>query len=261
MSASEYPVLIAALVLSSLLWIGWYRRLIFAENFRPALAVKISLGSIPLLCLLGIWWIIGLHAAPEVRAEGGLQLLFVAVAAITLQFSSVLLLLCGLDSLTDVLERRNFAALPALVGTWLGAACYVTGANLGSGDTLSTTLWPIALGFFTHGVLCIAFFVFTSSLATIAFERSFAAGVRCGALMLANGLVLARAAAGDWVSFAATGRDFLAELPGLLLLLTTAGIIEHLLHVRTGHHPNSNFVHGIVPAAIYLVAAALLFSR
>jgi hypothetical protein len=90
---------------------------------------------------------------------------------------------------------------------------------------------------------------------SIAEDRDLASGIRFGGLLLAWGLILARAATGNWHSAAQSVQDFVRDgwIAGILLLI--ALLLELLLRPsRLRPFPNP-IGCGIIPALLYLATA------
>lgn len=159
-------------------------------------------------------------ADSEVRSSVFYQAMFLAAWALVLTWVLWFGSLIGLDWLGDGIERQNRAAAWAGVGLTFGATLVVSGANIGQGPMEWTTLCPM---FLASGSL-LAFWALFSALrgnaAAIVVDRDRASGLRLAIMLLAWGLILGRAVAGDWVSLDATWRDVILQrlVPGLALL-------------------------------------------
>lgn len=177
-------------------------------------------------CGVGLWLVLRFFAAQEVRESIGYQWLFVMAWIVAVDVGARGLALMGLDLEADGFERRNPAARSALAGYCIAVTLGAIGANLGEGDELSTTLFPLGLA--VAGVLAVALGMASASrgFATVTVERDAAAGLRMGGLFVAAGVPLARAASGDWFTMGATLRDFGATGPWLIALVVVAVAME-----------------------------------
>ena len=81
-------------------------------------------------------------------------------------------------------------------------------------------------------------------------------GVRAAGFFVGTGLILGRAVAGDWVSSAATVRDFVLVGWPALLLLAGAFFLEKTFAPTPQRPAPPVLVHGWLPAALYLGFAA-----
>ena len=171
----------------------------------------------------------------------------------------------GLDLETDGFERQNVAARIAIIGLWIAVTICAIGANLGEGEEIETTLFP--LGLCAGGLLAVALglSMATRGFSPVAIERDRAAGVRIASLFVASSVPLARAASGDWVSTEETVRDFAVAVPTLVALVVCAAVAEAWFTRARRNTPRegSLWAHGVLPATGYffLVTAAWRFIR
>jgi len=194
--------------------------------------------------------------AAELRAN------FTGVAFITLIAlpwliaATMLFAWFGLSLRDDVAERKNTAALVALCGALAGVAFTYIGGNLGEGPSYWNNFYSVGLatiGFF--GLWLVLEIVANVSI-SVAEERDLASGVRLGGLLLAMGLVLGRAVAGDWHSTEGTFHDFVHDgwPAGLLCVLA---IPVEFADRPSRHRPFPSWLSaGLLPAVGYLVLAA-----
>jgi hypothetical protein len=122
----------------------------------------------------------------------------------------------------DVTERANPAVIPAFAGAMFAVTALNVGSNLGQGAEASSTLFPLGLSWLIWMTFAVATASLTPLLSAAVVERKVAASMQLGLVWLTAGLVLARADAGDWVSFDATVIDLLGTLPALAVLLAAA---------------------------------------
>jgi hypothetical protein len=132
----------------------------------------------------------------------------------------------GIRVPADVLERGNRAVLFPFIAAQLGVAALNVGANLGSGDEEYTTLYPLGIAVAIWGLFGTALAALTPMVESITVWRDRQAGLRFGLLWCAAAALLARASAGDWVSFDATNQDYVSEVPGLGALLFAGRAVE-----------------------------------
>lgn len=199
-----------------------------------------------------------LHAwgAREVRGDAGEVVLLTFWGGVCLLLAKRLLFPClGLSFHDDVVERRNRAALVACCGALLAFALIYAGGSMGEGLYYRENIFSIALGTSGWFLLWILIETGTDISRAIAEERDLASGIRLGGLLLANGLILGRAVAGDWHSKAATLHDFMRDGWPALVLCAAALLVEKLTQpsLRCPFPPYRS--HGLVPAFIYLVVA------
>jgi uncharacterized membrane protein YjfL (UPF0719 family) len=216
-------------------------------------AVALGFGSLGLV----IWrW-----ADTDIPAFVGYVVLVLLMGGAWLTVSAWLFPWLGISLRDDALEQRNAAAVWALAGGILGVMLTFAGSNIGEGPSFWNNVFT---GGLATGMLLLGWLVLTSAggLAhTIAQERDLAAGVRLGAALVALGLVLARAAAGDWHSISATATDLVRDGWFAGVIVTGAFAAERMLAKRRDPSPGETSLHpsllaqGIAPALVYLAGA------
>lgn len=117
----------------------------------------------------------------------------------------------------DVLSLNNKAAVFTMAGTFLGLVIIYSGANIGDGPGWWCVLIAGGLGLIAWIFLGRIFNVFTQIFERITVERDVPCGIRFGFYLLASGIILGRASAGDWTSFAMTIVEFYVGWPVLPL--------------------------------------------
>ncbi len=256
MDGDEVLVLLVSAALAVFYWGRWYVRLAGLGTFAAGPPVRLLLIFVHVLCLLLVLIVLTTAAAKEVRENVGYVGLFTATGAVALGVVNLLSTLIGISALQDAVERRNLAAAWAVGGAWLGSTLCICGANVGEGPTIYTTLGPLALSVGALGGCWLAFACVTKSTAAVVVDRDCASGVRLAGLLVAWGLVLGRAVAGDWVSSEATLRDFAVNgWPALALLLIAAPV--ELMVRPTPRRPFPPLVSaGVLPAVAYVAAAS-----
>ena len=256
MSDDEFAVAFIAGVLALAFWGAWLGRAkaIVSNPFARAgrrltallLVLVLSLGIVAAALLTG--------ADPQVRSSPAYIVLFLAVAADTLAVATVAGWALGLGVVDDFLRRRNAAAGWAVAGLWLATGLVNAGANVGRGDTIYTTLGPLALAFGTLLVLAAALAALTGRFRAVRLDRDGPTGVRLAGLFAAWGLILGRAVAGDWESTRRTWADFAAHAWPVLAFLILAVPVERMLR-PTLERPRVPWPAGVGPAVGYLAAA------
>jgi uncharacterized membrane protein YjfL (UPF0719 family) len=139
---------------------------------------------------------------------------------------TLLLPFLGVSARDDVLERGNNSASWTLAGALLGASCAFAGANIGNGPGLEAVLFSAVLSTALFILLWVGMDTLTSICEAITVDRDTGAGIRLGGLLLGVGIVSGWTVAGDWVSVAATLRDFFRSSWPALLLAALAVLVE-----------------------------------
>ena len=197
-----------------------------------------------------------LWGAAEVRANPGDVFFLTFVGTVWLLLATKLFSWLGLSFRDDAVERRNIAALTALCGAVPAVALTYIGGSQGEGPSYWNNVFSASLG--TVGLLGVWLLLELGAKVSvsIAEERDFASGLRMCGFLLAIGLVLGRAAAGDWHSESATVRDFIRDGWPATILWVIALVIERLLRPSRRRPFPAWPSCGLLPALFYLALAA-----
>jgi hypothetical protein len=199
---------------------------------------------------------LSLWAAAEVRANVG-DILFVTIGgAVWLAVANNLFSWLGLSFRDDAVERGNVSALVTLCGALTAMALLYVGGSIGEGPSYWNNLFSMgiaAAGFF---VLWLLLELIGGVSKSITEERDLASGVRVCGILIAIGLVLGRAVAGDWHSETATIHDFIRDgWAAIILWALAAGLEIWLRPSRLRPFPGWA-ASGLLPALLYLALAA-----
>jgi hypothetical protein len=175
-----------------------------------------------------VWGTLLIAADPVVRDNSWYIILFLVVAWLSLAIATAASAILGLSPLDDAVRRPNAGAVWGTAGLWLGTALCVAGANVGRGDTIGTTLGPLAMAVGTFLALWGLLSAATDNLSAVTSGRDLGAGIRLFGLSLAWGLILGRAVAGDWESIGRTLADFGHDGWPVLALLAIAILVERI---------------------------------
>jgi uncharacterized membrane protein YjfL (UPF0719 family) len=197
-----------------------------------------------------------LWGAAEIRANAGEVLFLTFGGAVWLTVATKLFPWLGLSFRDDAVERRNIAALVALCGAVVAVAIIYAGGSLGEGPSFMNNFFSAAVGTAGWFALWILFEFGAKVSRSIAEERDLASGLRLGGLLLAIGLILGRAAAGDWHSEAATIQGIIHDgWPAAVLWGITLLVERFARPSRRCPFPSwPGF--GLLPAFLYLALAA-----
>lgn len=238
-----------------LAWGWWYAtmrvRVLAVRNAGRSIFIAGPVVCLVMLLLVLRWW-----AADDVRYSGTYLTFYMAMGAAWVGFCTHWLGFFGISPRDDVLERQNLAAAFAVAGALAGITFSFAGANIGNGPG-----WWVVV--FSAGLSTLAFFglwvvveCLTGVSETVTVERACNAGLRLGGFLAAAGMVLGRAAAGDWVSAQATVQDFAAVAWPVLPLAVLAVLVERLRLSDTDAR-DGGALAGTFVAAVYLTVAGL----
>jgi len=220
------------------------------SSVRWAFGFCVAASLIMVAVALHLW------GAAEVRAKASDVFFLTFVGAVWLVLATKLFSWLGLSFRDDAVERRNIAALTALCGAVPAVALTYIGGSLGEGPSYWNNVFSASLG--TVGLLGVWLLLELGAKVSvsIAEERDFASGLRMCGFLLAIGLVLGRAAAGDWHSESATVRDFIRDGWPATILWVIAFVIERLLRPSRRRPFPAWLSYGLLPALFYLALAA-----
>ncbi|MDR3000198.1 MAG: hypothetical protein LBU89_02945 [Fibromonadaceae bacterium] len=166
--------------------------------------------------------------------------------------------LFDLSWLDDALNLNNTAALIAVAGGFLGLTLIYSGANIGNGPGWWCVIFTGGLGLAVWIILGLIINICTKSFERITVERDIGCGIRFGTYLIASGIILARACAGDWTSFSMTVVDFIDAWPvlalaGLLILVE----LYYIYSAKSGK--NNNSIYGSILFGIIFITLAIMF--
>jgi hypothetical protein len=198
LSDDEMFVLVGALCAAVVGWGLWYWRLgTVAAAFSPA-AVRVPLFVAPPACAVILLGILGTLSAHDVRDSPAYMFFYLLLGAAWVGGCAFLFPLMGLSARDDAVERGNAAATWALSGALAGFTLGFAGGNIGDGPGWWVVVFSAML---PTGVLFLSWWVlgrFGKLAEILAVDRDLAAGIRFAGFMIGQGLVVGRAAAGDW---------------------------------------------------------------
>lgn len=251
-------ILIAgSLVLGIWLWRQWYLTLVDAPPGKKPRFMIYFLMIVPIICLTIIWMMLSGFAASDVRGNTFYMFEYLALGFAWLAAAEWFFKFMGVSTVYDFLDRRNNAAFSAITGALLGVTfCYI-GSNIGEGPGFYVVIFCAALATLSFLVLWWLLVLITQVDYTVTVDRDPAAGLRLGGFLVAAGLILGRAAAGNWVSYQAASTDMLVfGLPAVAVLLIVAIVVESLARPTVQRPAPVPLLLGLAPMAFYIIAAA-----
>ncbi len=233
----------------------WYRHLLRMHSLVSPLRARVLVGLVPILCGVFLWRVLDRLADDEVRTHFGYHILFLGAWGASIAVVNAFGWLLGITAQKDGLERGNTAARWAMVGAWIGVTLCAAGSNAGEGPTIYTTLGPQALGLIVLLSLWAAYSATSGNADSVSIERDTASGLRLAGLLVAQGLILGRALAGDWTSGDGLLRD-LVQLGWPVLPLTGLALAMDLALRPSRRVPTPGWLlNGAIPAVILLIFA------
>jgi hypothetical protein len=259
MSGDEGFVFILSLGTALFLWSAWVFQALRVRVPRPEFWwLRLAAIVVPVACGVSLYWVLRNHASHDVRDSTTYLAFYMIMGMAWLGGAVRMLHLFGLHTRDDIFERGNSAAAIAICGALFGLTFCFAGGNVGDGPGWWVVIFSALLSTGTFFALWCSLDKITRVTDAITIDRDRASGLRVAAYFIANGAVLGRAVAGNWVSALATLRDFVLLAWPVLLLTAIAVVIELILR-PTPHQPQrSTFLFG-VPVLLAFVAAALCY--
>ena len=254
MSSDEVIVTVVAILVGPVLWMAWLFRM-SQMRARARRGGVMAMGLTLVVCAGFLLYVLQTAASFDVIDAPKYLFMYVVLGLAWLRVAAAMFPFLGLSPRDEVFERGNRASATAVVGA-LGAVtlCYA-GGNIGDGPGWWVVLFAAALATGTLLVTWAALTRLTAVIDAVTIDRDPAAGLRLGAFLYACGLVLGRGVAGDWMSAAATVADFAEALPGVLVMLVLAIIVERASR-PSQQRPRAPFIAlGVLPAGLYIAVA------
>lgn len=240
-----------------LFWLPWYWRLIRVSRIGASLGPRALLAVTPPLCGALLWEVLVNFAAGDVRQDSVYLPLYFAAGGVWVRGAVGLSSFLGVSVRDDVLERRSLPAGFAVCGALVGFTLTFAGGNVGNGPGEEAVVFSSFLSTAGLAVCWAAVERLTRVSELITIDRDPAAGLRLAGFLIAEGLVLGRAVAGDWVSLQATVRDFGEyALPALVPLALMW--LFHKSCQPSQEEPASPLVLcGVLPCLVLVVGGAV----
>lgn len=255
MSAGEKILTLVSIAFASVMWVRWYLVPAGLQRLGAPKTGWIALYAAPAVCVVLLFIVLRTAASHDVRDDIRYLGMYVALGAAWIAAAALLLPVVGLSVRDDVHERANPAAAYAIAGALIGVTLGFAGGNVGDGPGWWVVLFSSGLATLALYALWLVFEQFTDVSDHVTIERDSASGLRLGGLLIACGLILGRAAAGDWVSATATVNDFVRVGFPALGLLAIAIAVEMRARPTMARPTPSPAQWGVVPAAVYVVLA------
>jgi uncharacterized membrane protein YjfL (UPF0719 family) len=256
-SDDEVAVLLLSGIAAVIGWAVWYRRILAPRALRPRGPAVALLGWTPVACLGVLLTVLRTAASHDVRDAPQYILLYALMGAAWVVVSSGFFSHTGGVSMRDdVAERGNVAAAVAVAGGLVGVTLCFAGGNIGDGPGW----WVVVFcALFSTSALLLLWAIsqrLTRSFDVITIDRDLGTATRTALMLVACGLILGRAVAGDWHSAAATVTDFARVGWPSAGLVAFDAWLAHGSGPRADAPETSIVREGLAPGAFYLAAAA-----
>ena len=236
----------------------WYRALVHQNELGQS-SGRLLLHIIPVVSLLCVFIPILFGSAVEVRTAFRYIWLFTAAGVAWYMGFVRLSTLVGVRLWEDGFVQRNGAATWMVSGLMVSLALIFGGANIGEGETIWTTFGPAALATLGLFLGLVALDTVSSVFRAVAVDRDNASGIRVACALVASGLVLGRAVAGDYHSLVGTVVDFAFLAAPYIVILIMVTFFQALFGPTAKRPKRSAFWLGVLPGStMFLLALAWL---
>jgi hypothetical protein len=260
MSTDEAIVyMVSIFVTFSTLYKCWYSPVFLHWPFERGMWGKGVLIALPLAALTLFIYTLATLASFDVT-DNVVYIMFYIFLGYAWQYAGiqVMVALFDLSMIDDVLGANNSAALAAFAGGYLGLAVIYSAANIGDGPGWWCVVFAGGLGLAAWAGLALIVNRFAHVFERITVERDISCGVRTGCYLLASGIILGRASAGDWTSAAMTVIEFLDGWPVLPLTICTIASEGIFIRSAKEHNTIGGSIAGAVVFGILLIFFAVV---
>jgi hypothetical protein len=220
------------------------------SSARWAIGVSVTVGLMMVAMALNFW------GAKEIRSSPDEVVVLTLVAAAWLLIAMRLFSWLGLSFKDDAVDRKNIAALIVLCGAVISMALIYAGGSIGEGPSYWNNFFSAGLGTLGLFGLWILLELGGKPSISITEDRDAASGLRLCCFLLAVGLILGRAVAGNWHSESETVHDFIHDGWPAALICATAILVELFARPNRSRPFPDLPIHGLIPGGAYLALAA-----
>jgi uncharacterized membrane protein YjfL (UPF0719 family) len=256
MSPDELVVTIGSGLFTLVAWVAWGLQLSAPARTAPQRRGLWVLVTAAIAGVAVIVIVLFTLAASDVRDAPEYLAMYTLIGLAWLRFGELFFALAGVSARDDVVERGNAAAAPAIGGALIAIACCYAGGNIGEGPGWWVVVFSAALASATLGLVWTVYNQATRIFETVTIDRDRAAGLRLGGFLVACGMILGRAVAGNWIDVGHTIADF-ARLGWPVPILLGAAVALERSAQPTPQRPDVPVtVFGLAPAGLFIIAAA-----
>ena len=261
MSDDELLILLISAACAGFVWSAWYTRPLRIAQFRNRGAGQPLLALVPLVGAGILLLVLKKASAYDVRDDTRYVSLYFALGAAWVALGTRILPFVGISPRDDVFEGGNMSAAYVVAGAILAITLCFAGGNVGNGPGWWVVVFSATLATLALLSVWLLFEALVRISDRVTIDREQAAGIRLGGFLVASGLILGRAVAGDWVSAPATVSDFLIIAWPVLLLLFFGVAVEMRLRPTPERFEQPILSRGLVPATAYIAIAVLYVMR
>lgn len=257
MSGDEVLVLVASVIVSVRGLVNWQSTLNASTTLTRARRSIAAFYLVPLFCVMVMLATLIGFSASNVKDDWRYITLFLTLGFAWLFAAGHAFSFLGMSLPMDAVQQANEAAKKALLGALIGVTAVYCGAQIGEGDTIWTTIIPAFIGTSVLLILWLAFELATDVSEAVILDHDSASAYQLAGLIIGNGIILGRAAAGDWHGLEPTIRDFVVLGSPVIPLTAVAAIIHRWSRPVRAQRIETERNVGLRLAALYVTYAVL----
>lgn len=215
---------------------------------------------VPLACLGIIWYVLDNLAASDVRNDYFYIVHYLLLGAFWIGVGEWLFRLMGISIVYDIIERANPAAFAALTGAMVGLTLCFSGSNIGEGPGDWAVWFTALLATLVYALVWFSYNWLAQIDLAVTMHRDLASGIRLGGFLIGAGLIIGRAAVGNWYSESDTIADMIQYGSPVLLLLLVAIVLDFVCRPTITLPSRSAPVFGVLPALLFIAGAVYYLS-
>ena len=256
----EVVIFLVSIFFTSVFLIKWYTKLLSSWPQKRIKSTRFIFGWLPIICVAIITYTLKVLASFDVVNDGFYLLFYILLGLVWIYCGLILMsLLFDISWIDDTLNLNNKASLLTLTGGILGITVIYAGANIGDGPGWWCVIFAGGLGLIVWFFLGFIINLITKVFERITVGRDLNCGIRFGFYLFASGIILGRAAAGDWTSFSWTVVEFMdgwVVLPLALIMIMIE--LYYLNQAKVEHNiEHDNLLSSIFWGLVYVAMAVL----
>ena len=256
MDDAEVLVLLVSVALAGLYLFTWYWTVLSSWPPERGRSGKVVLGVLPVCALVIFIFTLTTLASFDVVGSS-VYIFFYVVLGFAWMYLGVCLITIFFDVSweDDILNSNNQSALFTFTGGFLGVAVIYSAANIGDGPGWWCVIFAGGLGTFAWVLFALLLNGAANVFERVTIDRDISCGVRSGCFLLASGILLGRASAGDWTSASMTVIEFLDGWP--VLPLAAMAIAVERYYIGAVKRERSDSLPGSIFAGVFFVLFAV----
>lgn len=254
-------VFVCCLGIAAFAWFRWY---IFVFSVQGYVLVRASRGLmslVPIASAAFLFIMLLTLSSSDVQDSPVYITFYLLMGIAWLGIAILFMPFAGLSARDDAIERRNPGAIYAICGALLGMTLCFAGGNIGNGPGWWVVVYSAGLATVTLFVLWIGLQAFTQISDSVTIGRDVAAGLRLAGFLIAAGLVLGRAVAGDWYGYSETIVDFIRFGWPVLVIAIIAAVIEMFARPTVQRPFGPVLTFGVLPGVVYIVLGLIVLAN